>query len=111
MKAVMLAAGLGSRLERGCEFPPKVLLEFEGKSLLERHVRILKDVGITRLVIGVGYNADMILEEIEHIGASDFVETIMNPDFALGAITTLWTLRDECAGGEPFIMMDGAFVQ
>ena len=107
MKAVMLAAGLGSRLERGCEFPPKVLLEFEGKSLLERHVRILKDVGITRLVIGVGYNADMILEEIEHIGASDFVETVMNPDFKLGAITTLWALRDECAGGEPFIMMDG----
>ena len=60
----------------------KVLLEF-GKSLLERHIFILKDVGITRLVIGAGYNAD-ILEEIGHIGANDFVETVMNPDFALG---------------------------
>ena len=107
MKALMLAAGLGSRLKRGSEFPPKVLLKFDGISLLERHIRILKDVGINRLIIGVGYNAEMIHEEIKRIGASDFVETVMNPDYQLGAITTLWSLRHECARGEPFIMMDG----
>ena len=39
MKALMLAAGLGSRLNRGSEFPPKVLLKFDGISLLERHIR------------------------------------------------------------------------
>ena len=49
----MLAAGLGSRLKRGSEFPPKVMLKFDGISLLERHIRILKDVGINRLIIGV----------------------------------------------------------
>jgi choline kinase len=107
MKAVMLAAGLGSRLDRGSGFPPKVLLKFDGISLLERHIRVLKNIGITQLVIGVGYNANLILEEIKRIGAGNFVETVFNPDYELGAITTLWTLRHECASGEPFIMMDG----
>ena len=31
----------------------------------------------------------------------------INPDYALGAITTLWSLRDECQSGQPIVMMDG----
>ena len=107
MKAVMLAAGLGSRLEQNEEFPPKVLLHFGGVSLLERHIRILSSVGIDEIVIGVGYNRNMIDDELGRIGVGDFVRTVFNPDFALGAITTLWALRDECRSGGAIIMMDG----
>ena len=64
MKAVMLAAGLGSRLEQDEKFPPKVLLRFGGVSLLERHIRILSSLGIDEMVIGVGYNRDMIDDEL-----------------------------------------------
>ena len=107
MKAVMLAAGLGSRLGKDGDFPRKVMLEFGGKSLLARHVRILRHLGVSELVMGVGYNAHMIDEEIRRIGAGDFVRTMTNPDYAEGAITTLWTLRDEIAAGAPILMMDG----
>tara|TARA_B100000676_G_scaffold292244_1_gene327683 strand:- start:1234 stop:1983 length:750 start_codon:yes stop_codon:yes gene_type:complete len=107
MKAVMLAAGLGSRLGKDEGFPPKVLLRFDGVSLLERHIRILAHVGVDELVIGVGYNREMIEEELLQIGAGDFVRTVFNPDFALGAITTLWSLREECQSGQPIVMMDG----
>lgn len=107
MKAVMLAAGLGSRLGKDEDFPPKVLLHFGGISLLERHIRILRSVGISEMVIGVGYNAEMIEAEVRKIGASDFVRTVLNPDYAEGAITTLWALREECAAGEAIVMMDG----
>lgn len=107
MKAVMLAAGLGSRMGQDGDFPPKVLLRFGGVSLLERHIRILRSLNISELVIGVGYNEDMIHAELKRIGANEFVRTITNPDFALGAITTLWSVRDECTAGEPIMMMDG----
>ena len=60
MKAIMLAAGLGSRMGQNVGFPPKVLLRFGGVSLLERHIRILKSLNFSELVIGVGYNEDMI---------------------------------------------------
>lgn len=107
MKAVMLAAGLGSRLGRDQDYPPKVLLRFGGMSLLERHIRILRSLDISELVIGVGYNAEMIEAEIERLGATDFVRTVLNPDYALGAITTLWAVREECRSGEAILMMDG----
>ena len=43
MKAVMLAAGIGARLGfTATEPPPKVLLSFGGKSLLQYHIKILK---------------------------------------------------------------------
>lgn len=107
MKAVMLAAGLGSRLDKSGDFPPKVLLRFGGITLLERHVRILRHLGVSELVIGLGYRAEMIEAELERIGANGFVRTVENPDFALGAITTLWALREELCSGQPILMMDG----
>ena len=107
MKAIMLAAGLGSRMGQDGGFPPKVLLRFGGISLLERHIRILKSLNISELVIGVGYNENMIHEELGRIGSGSFVRTITNPDFALGAITTLWSVREECQAGGPIVMMDG----
>ena len=106
MKAVMLAAGLGNRLSQDEKFPPKVLLRFGGVTLLERHIRILKSLSISELVIGVGYNSDMIDKEIERIGANKFVRTVFNKDYKLGAITTLWSLRNELKLGQQIIMMD-----
>ena len=50
MKAVMLAAGIGSRLGSDiAEPPPKILLRFGGKSLLEYHIESLQRQGIGEL--------------------------------------------------------------
>ena len=54
MRALMLAAGRGIRLHGA--HPPKILLEFGGKSLLARHIEILQLYGITQLSLGVGYH-------------------------------------------------------
>ncbi len=40
MRAILFAAGVGSRLG-GVHDGPKILLEFGGHSLLERHLRLL----------------------------------------------------------------------
>jgi len=105
MKAVMLAAGVGSRLEKEAGFPPKTLLRFGGKSLVQRHAEILKHLGFDELVMGVGYQADLIRAEISAIGASDFIRTVDCPEHAKGAIYTLWGLRAEFTG--PTVFMDG----
>jgi choline kinase len=105
MKAIMLAAGTGTRLQRVADAPPKTLLQFGGKTLLQRHVEILQYLGFDELVMGVGHNAPMIHAEIERLGVGDFVRTVHNPDYMLGAIFTLWALRAEFEG--PVVFMDG----
>ena len=107
MKAVMLAAGVGARLGPAVtEHPPKVLLRFGGKSLLQRHVEILRRQGIQELVLGVGYHQDEIEQEIADLCAEDFVRTVFNEDYDEGNIVTLWTLRDELCYGGSVLLMD-----
>lgn len=107
MKAVMLAAGRGIRLGKSIsKVVPKVLLRFGGKTLLQRHVEILRRVGVEQLVIGVGFHAEQIAREIATLQAGDFVRTVLNPDFHLGNIVTLWSLRDEIRQSGPVLLMD-----
>ena len=46
MRAIIFAAGVGVRLGDHAANLPKVLLRFAGQSLLERHIRILRAIGI-----------------------------------------------------------------
>ena len=103
----MLAAGVGVRLESTSpKPPPKVLLRFGGKSLLEHHLQILKRQGIDELVLGVGYQCTEIERELCVLGAHDFVRTVFNEDYRKGNIVTLWTLRDELCCGDTVLLMD-----
>ena len=107
MKVVMLAAGVGSRLQAAPEKQmPKVLLRFDGKSLLQRHIDILKRHGIKEIVLAVGYRHEDIEREITAIGAEGFVRTVLNKDFTEGNIVTLWTVREEFCKDEPVLLMD-----
>ncbi len=85
---------------------PKVLLRFDGKSLLQHHIEILKRAGLTELVIGVGYQHEKITMEIMALGAEKFVRTVCNEDCEDGNIGTLWTLRDELCVGNPVVLMN-----
>lgn len=107
MKAIMLAAGVGARLGQGEDFAPKVLLRFGGKTLLQRHIEILQDLGVREMVMGIGHQADRLVRALSDIGADGFVRTVMNPHYKRGPITTLWALRDELMTDEPVILMDG----
>ncbi len=107
MKAIMLAAGRGSRLfGDDPDPPPKSLLEFGGKTLLERHVDALKAEGVDGLALVVGHRAEDIRTELERIGANGFVETIDNPDFREGTAVSLWCARGVLVSGAPVLVMD-----
>ena len=60
MQAIIYAAGVGMRLKSVFDHRPKILLEFAGKSLLERHVQCLREAGIGHLTIVTGYQQELI---------------------------------------------------
>ncbi|HEY4153939.1 MAG TPA: nucleotidyltransferase family protein [Puia sp.] len=64
MKAMIFAAGLGTRFKPWTEKHPKALAPINGKSLLERNIRYLQQFGITEVVLNVHHFADQIMEAI-----------------------------------------------
>ena len=55
MRAILLAAGMGTRLRPLTENTPKSLIEINGEPLLERQIRFLKEIGIEEIYIVTGY--------------------------------------------------------
>lgn len=60
MKAIILAAGSGDRLGKYTGNLPKGMLDFVGKSLIERQVGILRSCGIDDIIIVRGYMPEKI---------------------------------------------------
>lgn len=60
MKAIILAAGKGQRLQKYATGIPKGMLNFAGKSLIERQVKHLRDCGIFDISIVTGFASDKI---------------------------------------------------
>ena len=60
LRAVILAAGRGSRLHPYTENRPKCLMELGGMTLMERQLRALRGAGITDIVVVTGYRAEML---------------------------------------------------
>jgi mannose-1-phosphate guanylyltransferase len=65
MKAMILAAGLGTRLRPLTDHRPKALVEVAGRTLLEITLTRLRTFGIGELIINAHYFADMILEYLQ----------------------------------------------
>ena len=59
-KTIIIAAGLGSRLENYTLQKPKCLLKFGGKSLLQHQIDAYSDAGITKIVLVRGYKKECI---------------------------------------------------
>lgn len=59
-QAIILAAGYGKRMVPINTEAPKALLEVYGETLIERIIRQLKDVGVTKITIVVGYLKEMM---------------------------------------------------
>lgn len=104
MRALILAAGRGKRLA-GHHDRPKCLLEFGGRSLLERHLRILAQLGVEDITLALGYKAEQVEQALERLALTPRPGTVYNADFEQGSVVSLWTLREQlCAGGEILLM-------
>ena len=64
-KAMIFAAGIGTRLVPLTEKTPKPLLQLNGKTLLGNCVLFLEDCGIKEIVINVHHSADHIIDFVQ----------------------------------------------
>ncbi len=65
MKAMIFAAGLGTRLKPWTDHHPKALAVVNGKSLLQRNIEYLQLHGITEVIVNVHHFADQVVHAIE----------------------------------------------
>ena len=70
MKAIILAAGKGTRLN-DVDLKPKCLFEVGGETLLDRQIATLRELQINDIVIVLGFEAERIRRRYEH--AASFV--------------------------------------
>ncbi|MBX3248725.1 MAG: NTP transferase domain-containing protein [Myxococcales bacterium] len=84
-EAVILAAGRGSRLSEETDERPKAILPIgprgaadqEETSFLRRQIELLRELGVERVVVVVGYRRDMIAAEVERW--APWVKLVVNP--------------------------------
>ena len=100
-KAVIVAAGMGTRLKDRTKHMPKGFLEIEGVSLIERSILKLLDVGVEKIIIGTGY----LSEFFERLSDIYPIECVKSPRFATtGSMYTLHNLREHIQ--EDFILLE-----
>ena len=104
MKAIILAAGKGTRLN-GHDLKPKCLFEVGGQTLLARQVEALREAGIREIVIVLGFEAERIRSLYEHTASfvinSRFEET--------SSMYSLWLAREHLLDGFVVLNCDVLF--
>ncbi len=106
VSAVLLAAGVGRRLGQA-EPSPKVLLEFGGRTLLERHCEALAQAGVDELVIVTGFEAGQIEAAVATLKTPFAIRTLANPRFTEGSVVSLAAANAVLRSGATVMLMDG----
>jgi len=99
--AIILAAGVGKRLKSWDL--PKSLLSFSGLSLLERHIRELRELGINDIHIVGGYRIDALADELLRL--DDPAQLVLNKDYERGSALALAT-NSLLRSGKRVVLMD-----
>ena len=99
-KAIILSAGQGSRLGHLTDDRPKCLIEFNGRSLLDRQLDALAANGIEEAVVVTGFRDDQIEAALKRRGdAGPRVRTVYNPFYKVADnLGSLFVAREEIAG-------------
>lgn len=90
MKAIILAAGYGSRMYPLVQDMPKCLLTIKGETLLARQLRILRSCGINDITVVTGFHPEKVVESY-----GEQVSIRHNPHYEItGNIFSLWIARE-----------------
>jgi len=107
MRAIILAAGRGLRLVLPEDKQlPKCLLRFDGMSLLERHLRMLRGADVEEVVIALGFRHELIEAELDRLAWQPRPEIVLNRRFELGSVLTLHAVADAMTRGGDILLMD-----
>jgi NDP-sugar pyrophosphorylase family protein len=109
MKAMILAAGLGTRLRPLTNDRPKALVEVGGRTLLEITLARLRAFGIREVIVNVHYFDDMVVEYLkknDNFGMRIEIsreEVLLDTGGGLKKAAHFF-LDDSGAGDEPFVL-------
>jgi choline kinase len=99
MKAIILSAGQGSRLGYLVDDRPKCLIDFNGRTLLDRQLDALDANGVDEAVVVTGFHDELIDRAIAARSGGPKVRTIFNPFFKVADNTgSLFMAREELSG-------------
>ena len=99
MKAIILSAGQGSRLGHLVDERPKCLIDFNGRTLLDRQLDTLESNGVKEAVVVTGFHDDRVEEALANRSGGPRVRTIFNPFYKVADNTgSLYMAREELAG-------------
>jgi L-glutamine-phosphate cytidylyltransferase len=76
-RAIILAAGRGSRMESATIDKPKCLTLFEGKTLLDWQISALREANVNSVAVVKGYKSELITQGDEHYVNPRWFETNM----------------------------------
>jgi L-glutamine-phosphate cytidylyltransferase len=99
MKAIILSAGQGSRLGHLVDDRPKCLIDFNGRSLLDRQLDTLEANGVHEAVVVTGFHDELVQQAVARRSGGPKVRTIFNPFFKVADNTgSLFMAREELSG-------------
>ena len=107
MKAIILAAGRGSRLEYLTDERPKPFVPVNGVPIILNALDRLADAGITEAIIAVGYMKEYFQEAIGTRRGRLAVSYVENDRWSeTNNSYTLYLCRDRIASGEPLLLLE-----
>ncbi len=105
--AVILAAGMGTRLREQGRERPKGFLRLGERPIVEESIARLRRAGIARIVIATGHQARLYDQLATRMNG--LVETVHNPRYAdSGSMYSLYLLRERLEG--PFLLLESDLV-
>lgn len=110
MDALILAAGLGTRLRPLTDRTPKILIEVGGEPLLVRTVRYLAEAGVDRIVINTHHLAGLIEQFVAEHDLGIEIAISFEPDRPLDTGGGVYHARDLLRRDRPFVLMNGDII-
>lgn len=108
MKALIMAAGVGSRISRHLQNQPKCCVDIEGKPLIRITLELLNRKGIRDIAIVTGYQEKFIHQALEGLSYTRY----FNPFFKVAnSVSSVWFARDFLAGDDLLIMNGDVFME
>lgn len=104
MRALILAAGLGSRLAPITDELPKVMIPVNGKPIIMKQIDNLHENGITDITVISGYKAEILEERIHEIFPD--IKIIESVDYAVTNNMYSAYLGKDSVIGREFLMMN-----
>lgn len=103
MRVIILAAGLGTRMQPITNDRPKCLVPLCGRPLLNRQIDVLREAGLDNIILVGGYRAD----RLQGLG----LPLVINDDYAVtNMVKTLFCAEEYMQPGEDLIIAYGDIV-